>query len=212
MLSGISATLLLAPLSGTWRHFALIFASAIIALLILIIVSIGKRWPLMGNAARAIGRMPRLHDWIGRKLSVIDSSEQNLLDFLHEAPANFCAAFLLNFLWQAITIFQVYLILRFVGTQITVFGASVMEGLTKLINLLGALNPGNVGTYEGGNMLITKLFSVPATVGLTLALCRRASVLFWASIGAICLMLLRTPHEHTKRDVNSHPSPGVAQL
>ena len=145
MLSGISATLLLAPLSGTWRHFALIFASAIIALLILIIVSIGERWPLMGNAARAIGRMPRLHDWIGRKLSVIDSSEQNLLNFLHEAPARFCAAFLLNFLWQAITILEVYIILRFMGAHITVLGASVMEGLTKLINLVGAFNPGNVG-------------------------------------------------------------------
>jgi hypothetical protein len=67
----------------------------------------------------------------------------------------------------------------------------VLEGLTKLINLVGALNPGNIGTYEGGNMLITKLFGVTGTAGLTLALCRRARSLFWAAIGAICLILMR---------------------
>jgi hypothetical protein len=212
MLSGITVTLLLAPLSGTWRNSALMFASAVIAVLILVFVSIGKRWALMGNAARAIERVPRFHNWTVRRLPVIDSSEQNLLDFLHKAPARFCAAFLLNFLWQAITILEIYIILRFMGTQITVLGASVMEGLTKLINLVGAFNPGNVGTYEGGNMLITKLFSVAGTVGLTLALCRRACVLFWASIGAICLMLMRTPNEHRDHDANSEPSPGVAQL
>jgi glycosyltransferase 2 family protein len=212
MLSGISATLLLAPLSGTWRNFALMIASAVIAALILVFVSIGKRWALMGNAARAIGRVPRFHEWIGRKLSVIDSSEQNLLNFLHEAPARFCAAFLLNFLWQAITILEVYIILRFMGTHTTVLRASVMEGLTKLINLVGAFNPGNVGTYEGGNMLITKLFSVSGTVGLTLALCRRACVLFWALIGAICLMLMRTPNEHGNHNVDSNPSTGVVHL
>jgi len=64
-----------------------------------------------------------------------------------------------------------------------VAGAFVVEGLTKVINLVGVLNPGNLGTYEGGNMLIARVLGVPATTGLTLALCRRARSIFWAGIG-----------------------------
>jgi hypothetical protein len=203
MVSGIIATLLLASLSGKWRVFALAFAIALMTVLTLAIVSYAKRWELMGNAARVLGRIPRFDNWIGGKLSVIDSSEHNLLDFSREAPAAFCGAFLLNFLWQALAVLEVYIILHFMGTNMAVLGAFVMEGLTKLINLVGAFNPGNIGTYEGGNMLMTKLFGVSGTVGLTLALCRRARALFWASIGAVCLMLMSTPNEAGKEDLKS---------
>jgi len=212
MLSGITVTLFLASLSGEWRLFAVIFATALMTALILAVVSYKNRWELMGNAARVIGRIPRFHDWIGGKLPVIESSEDNLLNFFREAPTSCCAAFFLSFLWQALALLEIYVILRFMGTNITMLGAFVMEGLTKVINLVGALSPGNIGTYEGGNMLITKLFGVSGTVGLTLALCRRTRVLFWALIGAICLTFMRTPEEHKDTEVKSQPTPGIVQL
>ena len=70
-------------------------------------------------------------------------------------------------------------------------GAFVLEGLTKVINLVGALNPGNFGTYEAGNMLIAKMFGVTGTAGLTLALCRRARAIFWAGVGAMCMIVMK---------------------
>lgn len=60
------------------------------------------------------------------------------------------------------------MILHFLGAKIAVPGAFVLEGLAKLINLVGAFNRGNFGTYEGGNMLITNLFVISAIMGLTL--------------------------------------------
>jgi hypothetical protein len=211
-LSGIIATLALAPLSGRVRLLALMCAIALLAVLILVSVSVAMQWELMGNAMRVIGRVPRFRNWISRKQTVITSSEHNLLNFARKAPAAFCAAFLLNFLWQAVAILEIYIILHFMGTKIAVLGAFVMEGLTKLINVIGLLNPGNVGTYEGGNMLITKLFGVSGTVGLSLALCRRARALFWALIGAVCLMLISKPHAQRHDGVNSAPTPGVAEM
>jgi hypothetical protein len=210
-LSGILATLSLAPVSGKLRLFAFIFVTALMAVLVLVGVSIGKGWELMGKTAKAIGHVPRFHSWMGRKQPVIESSERNLLNFFHQAPAAFCAAFLLNFLWQALSILEVYIILHFMGTRIAFPGAFVLEGLTKVINLVGLLNPGNVGTYEGGNMMIAKLFGVSGTVGLTLALCRRARALFWAFIGAICLMLMSKPTAHSNDVANPEPAP-VMQL
>ena len=56
---GITATLLIAPLSGRWRIHGLLLAGALIALVVLAAVAVAMRCRLMGNAARAIGRLRR---------------------------------------------------------------------------------------------------------------------------------------------------------
>jgi Lysylphosphatidylglycerol synthase TM region len=188
---GIVAALLLAPLSGRWRIQGLLLAAVLSALVVLAAVAVANRWQLMGHAARAIGRFHRLHHWISGKQPTIDSAEHNLLAFPREAPRAFWAVLTLDLLWHATAVLEVYLILRFMGARIAVVGTLALEGLTKVINLVGALNPGNLGTYEGGNMLIAKMFGVTGTSGLTLALCRRARSIFWAGVGAMCMIVMK---------------------
>jgi hypothetical protein len=198
--TGIIAILFLAPVSGKWRFYMLLFATALVALVILAAVAVANRWPLAGNAARAIGRLPQFHKWVSGEQPVIDSAEQNMLDFYREAPSTFWEILSLDFLWQALAVLEIYIILRFMGARIAVPSAFMLEGLTKLINVVGAVNPGNIGTYEGGNMLITKLFGVTGTAGLTLALCRRARSVFWAAIGAMCLILMKRQSRRASPD------------
>src|SRR5208337_4225852 len=151
--SGISATLLLAPLSGPWRMYAVLLVAVLISAVILAAVSVRNRWQLVGRATRAIGRLPRLHTWVSGKQPIIDSAEDNLLSFRDEAPAAFWATLMFNLLWHMLAVLEVYIILRFMGARIAIGGAFIVEALTKVINLVGAFNPGNFGTYEGGNML-----------------------------------------------------------
>lgn len=187
---GITAALLIAPLSGRWRIHGLLLAGALIALVVLAAVAVAKRWRLMGDAARAIGRLRRLHNWVSGKEPTIDSAEHNLLDFPHKAPAAFWASLTLDLLWHVVAALEVYIILRFMGARIPAVGAFALEGLTKVINLVGAFSPGNLGTYEAGNMLIAKIFGVTGTTGLTLALCRRVRATFWAGVGVTCLIVM----------------------
>lgn len=189
---GIAATLLLAPLPSSWRVYALLVATVLIAGVGLAGVAVASRWQLMGNAARAIGRLPWLYKFVPSKLPIIDSAERNLLTFYRENPAAFYANLTLNSLWHAMAVLEVYVILHFMGIRIGVVGACAVEGLTKVINLVGVVSPGNFGTYEGGNILIASLFGVSGTAGLTLALCRRARGMFWAVVGAACVAIMRT--------------------
>ena len=189
--SGISATLLLAPLSGTWRVYAVLLVAVLISAVILAVVSVRNRWQLVGRATRAIGRLPRLHTWVSGKQPIIDSAEDNLLSFRDEAPAAFWATLTFNLLWHLLAVLEVYIILRFMGAKVAIGGAFIVEALTKVIDLVGAFNPGNFGTYEGGNMLIAKIFGVTGTAGLTLALCRRARTIFWAGVGAMCMIVMK---------------------
>jgi len=95
------------------------------------LVLLEKFWQLMGNAARAIGRLPQLHNWIIGKEPIIDSAEDNLLSFRDEAPAAFWASLIFSFLWHALAVLEVHVILRFIGAGIAFVGAFALEGLTK---------------------------------------------------------------------------------
>lgn len=188
---GISITLLHFPLSGHWRVYASVLSAVLIAVVVMAVVAVGSGWQLMGGVARAIGRLPQLHNWVIGKQPTIDSAEHNLLTFRRVAPAAFWASLIFSLLWHALAVLEVYVILRFMGARAPFVGAFALEGLTKVINLVGAVNPGNFGTYEGGNMLVANLFGVTATAGLTLALCRRAGAIFWAGVGALCMIVMK---------------------
>jgi phosphatidylglycerophosphate synthase len=186
--AGMLVAIVILPLSHSWRLYALLFAGIVALSLVVVAVAVLRRWPFISGAARALGRFPGLKTWLDREQSVVDSAENNLLGFYHEAPKAFWAALTLNLVSQGLAVMEVYLLLRFMGVRISFLGAFVLEAFTKFINVIGAINPGNVGTYEAGNVIVTKLFGVSSAAGLTLGLCRRARTLFWAGIGALCLI------------------------
>jgi phosphatidylglycerophosphate synthase len=82
------------------------------------------------------------------------------------------------------------------GVKMGFFSALVIEALTKLVNVLGNFNPGNIGTYEGGTMLIGKMFGLSTPTGLALGLSRRLRSFFWAAVGLICFVLLTRSRKH----------------
>jgi phosphatidylglycerophosphate synthase len=189
-IAGIAAVALLLPLPGKIALYASIFAFALIATLLLAVIAIQRRWAVLSGAAGALGRLGKIGRWLESKRETIQSVEQELLDFFHHSPAAFWKSFALQMAAQVAAVLEVYLILRFMGRHVVFSSALAIEGLTKLVNVIGMVNPGNGGTYEGGNMLLAKLAGMGGTVGLTLGLIRRVRVLFWSAIGAICAVML----------------------
>lgn len=195
---GMIAAVLLLTLSHKWKVYALLFAAGSVVLVSVCGIAVGRRWPVFSTTARTIGRIGWSKAWVQGKHSVIKAAEDNLFDFYHETPGIFWQTLLLNLASHATAILEVYVLLYFMGARKTLFVALVVEALTKLINIVGALNPGNVGTFEGGNMIVARLIHIPAAAGLTVALCRRVRILFWAAIGAICLaMMANSRRSHT---------------
>jgi Lysylphosphatidylglycerol synthase TM region len=198
--TGMIAALLLVSFSRMWRLYALLFALGAAAMLAASALALRKRWPVFSRAARAIGRITWFKGWLDGKHSVIESAERNLFDFYYDTPGAFWQSLALNIACHGTAILEVYILLWFMGARSGLFLALVLEALTKLINTVGTFNPGNVGTYEGGNMIIFRLLGIPSTAGLTMALCRRARILFWAAIGALCLIVM------SKASGRGHPA------
>ncbi|HKN73509.1 MAG TPA: lysylphosphatidylglycerol synthase domain-containing protein [Terriglobales bacterium] len=188
--TGITTALFQLSLSGTWRLYAFLFTGFLVALLVVTAMALRRRWPVFSGAAHAIGSLPWFKNWLDGKQSVIDSAERNLFSFYHETPKAFWASMILNLLCHGMAILEVYLLLHFMGARTGLLRAFVLEAFTKLINVVGALNPGNFGTYEAGNVILTRLLGITGAAGLTLALCRRARSLFWKGMGLLCLIAM----------------------
>ena len=187
---GLLAVLIVLPLPHALALYAALSASILLGVVLLTAVAVRKRWPVLSGMAQTLGRIRYFRRWIEREHSLIRTVENRLLDFYHHTPGSFWATFVLNLTGHAAALFEVYLILWLMGAKVSFFGALAIEALTKLVNIAGTFNPGNIGTYEGGNMLIVKMFHLSAAAGLTLAFTRRLRALFWAAVGGLCLVVL----------------------
>ncbi len=207
---GLSAVLIVLPLPHKLILYAIVFACLLLGFVLLSAIAVRNRWPLLSRTGEFLGRIRYLRRWIESKRTLIHSVENSLLDFYHHTPRAFWASLLLNFACHAAAIIEVYLIVWLMGAKLTLFGAIAIEALTKLVNIAGTFNPGNIGTYEGGNMLIAKMFGLTAAAGLTLAFARRLRSLFWTGVGILCLIILSNRAKRKKSDEANEETMQVA--
>ena len=207
-IAGLVSVAFLIPLPGKLGSYAKIFGGVLVAILCLAVVAVRRRWPVITGVAGALGRIGKIGRWLEGKGDSIRSVEETLLDFFHRSPAVFRANLALQLIAQAAAVSEVYLILRLMGSHAALSAALAIEGFTKLINVIGVINPGNAGTYEGGNMLLAKLAGMSGPAGLSLGLIRRVRVIFWAGVGATCAVALPRPAagEHFKCTEASAPA------
>ena len=187
-IAGVVGLLLAVSVSHAAHYYAAALVLGLLLLLIAGAIAIHRRWPVISGPANAAARIPGCRRWVHSKEATLKAAEQRIAEFYHEAPRAFWGSVVLNLFCHFLAIMEVYLIVRMLGAPATLLGALILESLTKLINVAGSVNPGNVGTYEGGNMVIGRLVRMTASQGLLLALCRRLRAVFWAIVGGICLL------------------------
>jgi hypothetical protein len=209
IIGGILVAVFGVVISGALRLYALFFVLSLLCLLVLAGLTIQRGWPLFSGTVRAAGCIPWLRNWLFSRRTVIESAEREFLRLHRQAPGAFWGSLLLNLVTHLLAITEVYVILLFLGAHVSFVSALILESLTKLINVIGAINPGNLGTYEGGNMVIGKLIGLNGAQGLTLGLCRRFRAIFWAIVGAACLAWFSRSNRLVKPESSAEIVTGV---
>ena len=190
LVAGLVGALPVLSHSHTLRLYVSLFAVVLSTFLLLTLLAVRKRWQVISQSARFFAKVPFLKRWIEAEYVLIQSVENALLDFHHNSTAAFWKSFFLTLASHFMSVMEVCLILRLMGVRFSLLSALAIEAMTKLVNLVGSINPGNFGTFEGGNILIAKMFGLSTPIGLTLALARRMRALFWTAVGGICLFIL----------------------
>jgi phosphatidylglycerophosphate synthase len=187
-IAGIAGLLLVVPVSHGLQSYAAGLVFTLLCLVIAGAVAIRRKWRVLSAISRAAAPIPAFQRWFGSREAILRASEEQIFDFYHDTPGAFWSSFVLNVFCHFLAVTEVYICLQALGAHATLTGALILEALTKLINVAGAVNPGNVGMYEAGNIAMGKLLHFTGGQGLMLALCRRVRAIFWALVGAICLI------------------------
>src|SRR5271157_3507793 len=211
ILTGIVTAPLALSLSHTLQRYVVVFAFTLVGLLLLMALAVQKRWPILSGPARTAGRLRYFRSWLENKESLIKSVECRLFEFHRDMPRAFWASLVLNLVCHGLAVLEVYLILYLMGARISLLGALIFEALTKVVNVVGFFNPGNIGTYEGGNVLIAKMFRLSSRTGLALGLTRRSRAIFWGAVGAVCMIMLSRSKRSRDMEGNTKAFDEVAE-
>ncbi|HEX3100763.1 MAG TPA: lysylphosphatidylglycerol synthase domain-containing protein, partial [Pyrinomonadaceae bacterium] len=114
--------------------------------------------------------------------------ETNLFQFYYLRRTDFLILFGISSLVHIVSAFEVYLALKLLGFDVLWSTAFIIEGLTKIINVIFSFVPGNIGVYEGGNSVILLSLGYTGVVGVALAIVRRVAIMFSLFVGLVILL------------------------
>lgn len=130
--------------------------------------------------------------------------EGNVYHFYNHRRGAFFSIVALDLMSHASSVFEVYVTLRMLGFRPALAAPFVIESLTKVINFVFGFVPATIGVYESGNIVILSTLGFAAATGLTLALVRKAGIVFWTGIGLV-ILASRTVPSATRRVIDRHP-------
>jgi len=147
----------------------------------------GRRVMLLTWAIDQLARLRLGPKVILRKRDHISHLEAKVYDFYKHHPAAFFAMIFCDLAAHATSVVEVFVTLRLLGYQPQVAQAYIIESLTKVINFAFAFVPGTIGVYEGGTEVVLQTLGFATATGVTLALVRKAAIVFWSSLGLVVL-------------------------
>ena len=81
-----------------------------------------------------------------------------------------------------------YILSRLLTVVPNFLTAFLLESVSRLITIVFKLVPLVVGVDEAGARFVTKTLAIGAGVGITVALIRKARILFWTAIGILLII------------------------
>src|SRR5205807_2703247 len=155
--------------------------------LLLTVWAASRRVMVLTRVIDTFGRFGFHPKFLTSRRDHISDLESHVYDFYSHRPGAFFAMIGFNLLSHASSVIEVYVTLRMLGYTPFVHAAYVIESLTKVINFVFGFVPATIGVYEGGTEVILRTLGYAAATGVTLAIVRKAGIVFWTVIGLVIL-------------------------
>ncbi|HKP73063.1 MAG TPA: lysylphosphatidylglycerol synthase domain-containing protein, partial [Pyrinomonadaceae bacterium] len=204
ILSGAVLMLASYNLPDAAHYSLLLIATLSTATLLLAIVAASRRvMPITWLIDKLISLHFKPRALAKRREHIYDV-ESNVYDFYRHHRGTFFLIVALDLVSHASSVVEVYVTLRMLGFRPPFAAPFVIESLTKVINFVFGFVPATIGVYEGGTEVILRTLGFVAATGVTLALVRKAGMIFWTGIG-LAMLASRTVPEAARRVIERHP-------
>ncbi|HYE64992.1 MAG TPA: lysylphosphatidylglycerol synthase transmembrane domain-containing protein [Pyrinomonadaceae bacterium] len=188
--SGTVALLLSFPLPKPLR-LASIGALIVIVLIVLAAYLIIRRqWKIFSRLldffhGRNIGRR-----FLQTRRESVSTLEERIYGFYGRHRSRFLPILLLESCYHLAGVAEAYVTLSYISEALapTVLTAFILESVNRIINIVFKLIPLRTGIDEAGTGLLANVLGLGTTLGVTLAIIRKAREICWTALGIALLV------------------------
>lgn len=189
-LSAIVLMSIFSPLSETLK---IIFAAASFVLIVAIYFFIsGHKKGVLFSLYNLMDKIPFLknyHKKLSSKEESIIKIDKEITDFYNKRRISFYASLSLDYFARIVASIEFYFILSSIGFDISILEAIYISAGSSLIMNILFFMPFELGTREGGIMLIMSGLKYTSAIGIYVGLVNRIREFFWILIGLILIQL-----------------------
>lgn len=188
--AGALTLLAVFAVGGRLRAVSIAALFLMLALAVAAALVIGGRWKLLsrlGAIARRRLQGTRLWDRLGLSIRHLLELENFVYDFFARRPRDFFLVASAEIGFHLFSAAETWATLWLTGAAPSLFAVFILEATGRAINMFFAFVPAKVGVDEAGSGLLSATLGMGAASGVTLALVRKARVLFWTAAGLIFL-------------------------
>jgi hypothetical protein len=191
--AGTAALLLSFPLNSKLR-FASYATLAVVSVFILVgYLMVRQRWRFLSGALATLHARGIARRFVEARRERFGAIEDRIYGFYERHRSRFLPILALEACFHLAGVAEVYATLYFILDALPSFGelalaAFVLESVNRVINVIFKFVPMRVGVDEAGTGLFTKVLKFGTTVGVTLAIVRKARVIVWTAIGVAVLV------------------------
>jgi Lysylphosphatidylglycerol synthase TM region len=189
IISGAFVFLVNVELEYYWLYIIYAIIAVLFLVIILGILMVFREWRWLSFLCDWVhkkGFFPRIFE-NGR--AEVHKFEDNILNFYRQHPNRFLPIIVCQILNHVIGITEVLFILSKISETIpTFYSAFLLESVSRVVTITFKLIPFAVGVDEASSQFITENLSLGVATGVTIAILRKARILFWALVGMLLIL------------------------
>ena len=187
--AGTAALLLSFPLPRELRIVSYATLGVIIFVILVGYLIVRRQWRFLSRALEALYARGLARRFVQTRRERIRAIEDRIYGFYQHHQSRFLPILALEACFHLAGVAEVYATLYLMNARPTWLAAFVLESVNRVINVVFKFIPMRAGVDEFGTGKFTKLLKVGTEdIGVTLAIIRKARVIFWTAVGVAVLV------------------------
>src|SRR5882724_556127 len=188
ILSGTTTLLLTFSLPKALRYATIGALATTLVILPLGYFVIRREWKFLSGTLGLLSNRGIAGKWMTKMTPRVETLEQRVYGFYKRNQSSFLIIFALELVFHLTGVAEIYTTLTYISPIAPTFlTAFILESVNRIINVAFKFVPLRTGVDEAGTGMLSKVLGFTTTIGVTLAIVRKARDIFWAAVGVALL-------------------------
>jgi len=188
ILSGTTTLLLTFSLPKALRYATIGALATTLVILPLGYFVIRREWKFLSGTLGLLSNRGIARKGMTKMTPRAETLEQRVYGFYKRNQSSFLIIFALELVFHLTGVAEIYTTLTYISPIAPTFLTSfILESVNRIINVAFKFVPLRTGVDEAGTGMLSKVLGFTTTIGVTLAIVRKARDIFWAAVGVALL-------------------------